>query len=151
MTRARISDIVEAMQFQSDEISAYLHRPTGKIVTVDSQAFHIAEEDGESDWLPPEAVQEAREIAAGNKDYLALPGKFEIDDYAIMKAFSSNRENSDERDQLLSAIRGAGAFRYFKDTIHRLGVADEWYAFKDKAYEEIARDWCEEHQITLED
>ena len=87
----------------------------------------------------------------GNKDYLALPGKFEIDDYAIMKAFSSNRENSDERHQLLSAIRGAGAFRYFKDTIHRLGVADEWYAFKDKAYEEIARDWCEEHQITLED
>ena len=34
---------------------------------------------------------------------------------------------------LLNAIHGRGAFRIFKDSIHRLGIADQWYKYRDNA------------------
>jgi hypothetical protein len=45
-------------------------------------------------------------------DYIALPTSFEI--------------------------HGSGASRRFKDPIRWRGIQDLWYAFRDKAYEEIA-------------
>jgi hypothetical protein len=47
----------------------------------------------------------------------------------------------------LAALRGAGAFRRFKDTMHALGVASAWYAYRDSAYAEVARAWCESNDI----
>jgi len=48
----------------------------------------------------------------------------------------------------ISAIRGAGAFRRFRDTIHRLGIQDHWYAHRRTALEKIGVDWLEEYQIS---
>jgi hypothetical protein len=50
---------------------------------------------------------------------------------------------------LLNAIHGRGAFRYFKDKIHELGIADQWYTYRDEQYREVARDWCEQHDIEI--
>ena len=49
--------------------------------------------------------------------------------------------------QLERALHGRGAFRMFKDTVHRLGLQDAWYAFRDRALREIAIDWCEANGI----
>ena len=49
------------------------------------------------------------------------------------------------------ALEGRGAFRRFKDTLHRVGLTNEWYAFKRKAYIEIAREWCVENEIEYTD
>lgn len=38
-------------------------------------------------------------------------------------------------------------FRYFKDRVHELGLADVWYRFRDGLYRQAALDWCEEHGI----
>jgi len=48
---------------------------------------------------------------------------------------------------LCVALEGAGAFRRFKDTLYRVDLTDEWYAFKHKAYIEVAKRWCEENGI----
>jgi hypothetical protein len=48
---------------------------------------------------------------------------------------------------LLRSIEGKGAFRRFKDALHRHGIEMNWYAYKDEAYKEIARDWCEENCV----
>jgi hypothetical protein len=37
------------------------------------------------------------------------------------------------QDALLRAIHGAGAFRYFKDTLRRFRMENNWYAFRDQA------------------
>jgi hypothetical protein len=55
--------------------------------------------------------------------------------------------DDDQRDELLDAIRGRGAFRRFKDAIHRFGIADEWYRFREEAFEEIAADFLEVNGI----
>jgi hypothetical protein len=48
---------------------------------------------------------------------------------------------------LRQAIRGKGAFRYFKDTVHRLNLLDAWYAYRDKTMKEFVIAWAEEHQV----
>ena len=45
------------------------------------------------------------------------------------------------------AIHGAGAFRMFKSVIRRRGMEKDWHSFRDRALEQIAREWCEENDI----
>jgi hypothetical protein len=68
----------------------------------------------------------------------------------MMQRFAGSILYAQQQDELSAALRGSGAFRRFKDTIHRLRLADEWYAFRDRSYEEVARAWCEAHNITLD-
>ena len=68
----------------------------------------------------------------------------------MMADFAESAESDDVREGLLRAIQGRGAFRYFKDRIHELGIADDWYAFRKGRYEEIAKEWCQDNGIEVE-
>ena len=59
-------------------------------------------------------------------------------------------ERYNYRDQLFDAISGRGAFRMFRSTLDRLGLREDWYAYRHSAFEDIARDWLEEHNIRFE-
>ena len=82
-------------------------------------------------------------------DFLALPGKFEIHEWAMMEHFSSSEARAARREELLDAIHGAGAFRSFRSAIGRLGIEDEWFRFRQAAFEEIATDWLKAHDISF--
>jgi hypothetical protein len=45
-----------------------------------------------------------------------LPSKFEVNEWQIMEDFSLSVKSDRIREDLLDAIQGRGAFRYFKDT-----------------------------------
>lgn len=64
-----------------------------------------------------------------------------------MQEFSDSVESETIRVELLRAIHGSGAFRYFKDTVRRHKIEAAWYAFREEALREIAADWCEEHHV----
>ena len=49
------------------------------------------------------------------------------------------------------AIKGKGAFRYFKDTARRLGLLDQWYQYRDAAVKEYVLAWAEANEVTVED
>lgn len=144
-----LSDILDAMAFQSDEVSAYLHRPTGRVIMVSDEAIHAAEE-GDDEFVEPEELADARGILAGGDDYLPLPDRFEIDEYRMMERFAAGIADPAPRQELLGSVRGRGAFGRFKDAAHRLGLIDRWYAHRDRGYEEVARAWCEEHGIAVD-
>jgi len=143
-----LNDIVDGMQWQTDSIAAYLNTKTGQVVPVSDDELIDAEFDDDS--LPltgweAEAAEVAKAVAKGN-DYIALPDRFEIDEYRIMERFASGVVGG-ARSILLEAIRGSGAFRYFRRTIHELGLVQEWYSYRDGAYKQIAEDWCRENGI----
>ncbi|MBP7961544.1 MAG: hypothetical protein KA003_06200 [Caldilineaceae bacterium] len=83
------------------------------------------------------------------KDMLELPTKFEIDEDTIMERFCLSVEPDWLADDLLGKIRGKDAFRRFKDAIHRHGIADDWYAYRQGAFEEIAVGWLAENGIAF--
>jgi hypothetical protein len=67
-----------------------------------------------------------------------LPSKFDINEWEIMRDFAHSQSDERLAERLLRAIQGKGAFRYFKDVLLDEGIRDAWFAFRDKAMEEIA-------------
>ncbi|MGH2361018.1 MAG: UPF0158 family protein [bacterium] len=149
MGNVRLADIVDGMEMQSDEMTGYLHRPTGRVITVRDEAIAAAEDD-DTDFTEEEELADARGIVEGGPDYLALPDRFEIDEYSMMERFALSTVDAGAQDQLLSALKGTRVFRRFKDEVLRLDLAEKWYAYRDQEYERVARDWCEANDIDLD-
>jgi len=145
-----LKEIVDAMDLPNEERVSYLDPTTGEIVTVTDEDRRLAErEDVDEDSLPEwerESLRIARAVLESG-DCLALPDKFEIHEWALMERFSNSQAREGRRDVLLDAMHGAGAFRMFRSTIRRLGIEDEWCAFRQSAFEDIAKDWLEAHEI----
>ena len=82
--------------------------------------------------------------------FIRLPSQREINEYGMMEEFVSNVRNDSQRAALEIALSGRGAFRRFKDTVIRFGIEKNWYAFRDKEYLRVAREWCEENDVEYE-
>ena len=146
----KIDRIIEGMESQSDESGSYLDTRTGQVVLVGDEELRAAEDGDDiedfAEWQQ-EVIETAKEILEERGDFIRLPTKFDIHEYSIMEDFCWSLEEDDVRAALLDTIRGRGAFRYFKDAIHRYDISDKWYAHRDNRYKAIAIEWCEEHGI----
>ena len=147
-TQVQLDAIVEGMEMQSDEMHSYLHRPSGRVITISDEALEAAEND-DDESVTPEEMADARLILSADDECLELPDRFEIDEYHMMERFAYGLAAA-ARDATLRALHGRGAFRYFKDTVHQLGVAKAWSGFRDSSYREVARSWCEAHGIAYD-
>jgi hypothetical protein len=146
-----LKDIVDALDVQFDESLSFLDLDTGQVETVSRELLGEAEEcaDDEEPDLPDWQIPEwemAKRIAFSDR-FKRLPTKFDVDEWEIMRDFADSVESERISEELLNAIHGAGAFRYFKDTIRRHRMEKAWYAFRAEALAQIARDWCEEHHV----
>jgi hypothetical protein len=147
-----LKNVVDAIDLPSDEWASYLNPKTGEIVTVTEEDHYlVGDEDLDEQGLPAwqsESVTKTREaLESGN--FLALPDKFEIHEWAMMERFSSDQRSAARREELLDAIHGRGAFRSFRSAIRRLDIEDDWFRFRQLAFEEIAKDWLKAYDISF--
>ena len=148
----KLSEIIGVIEIQSEDSAAYVNKKTGEIVAPTEESFTAAENEDPLEEYPEwqqENIKAAREILDHEEDYLELPTRFDINEYRIMEKFCLSVEDREASVVLYGAIKGRGAFRRFKDAIHRLDLADEWYQYRDHAIRQIAIDWCEIHKITF--
>jgi hypothetical protein len=144
-----LRDVIDEMEIMSDEATSYINRKTGELITVTDEMFSLAEDPDEAEDAPEwqkEFMPKVREVTA-SEDFIPLPSKFDIHEWSIMERFARSVSGDDVRDELESALHGRGAFGRFKDIVHRRGIADEWYRFRDAALEEIAIEFLEAHGI----
>ena len=147
--QVKLKDIIEGMDFLSDERSSFLNLTTGEVVAITDEELRAAENDAPLEDFPEwqhDAIRMAKDIVETDR-YLPLPDRFEIHEYNIMERFCLSVDDDDIRDDLCDAIRGRGAFRRFKDRVQAYGIAEAWYRYRDAALREIAMAWCEEHGI----
>ena len=167
---ATLEDLIDALQFHSESMQAFYDRQTASMVVLSDEELAAAEvEEGKEDRQPDEDSDEgeggladtpdwekkqialARAVSADESGrFVALPDQFDVDEWRAMERFSQEVEDRAASDRLLNAIHGRGAFRYFKDTIHQLGLADKWDAFRDEHYRTVVEEWCEANGIELE-
>jgi hypothetical protein len=102
------------------------------------------------DWQQ-EIIKAAKEIENETGDYIQLPTKFDIHEYSIMERFCLSLDDPKMSEIFYNLIKGGGAFGRFKNAIHRYDIADDWYKFRNEAYEEIAIDWCRENDIEFDE
>jgi|ERR1022692_651882 hypothetical protein len=152
MAAVTLKEVVDAMDVIGDDTLAYLNPKTGEIVTLSEDDRRLVEdEELDEEDLPQwqrKALPKIREVMESD-EFLELPSKFEIHDWEIMERFAQGRTSAKQREELLDAVHGAGAFRHFKSAVRRLRIEDEWFRFRESALEEIAKDWLEEHGIPV--
>ena len=146
-----LTEIIMGMEGKMDESTSYLDRNAGEVVVFTDQEIRAAEDDEALEDYPEwerEVIQKAREFVYGTGgEFIALPTQFDIHEYQIMEKFCYSVEDEDISDSLCRAIRGSGAFRRFKDGIHRFGIQDDWYRYRAEAFKKIAIEWCEDNDV----
>ena len=147
-----LGDVIEQMDLTTDEATAYINRKTGELITLTHEEAALTEDPDEAAEAPQwqkDFLPKAREVLA-SEDYIPLPSKFEIHEWSIMERFAQSHTDTAVNDELEASLHGRGAFRRFKDSVHRLGIADDWYRFRDAALEEIAIEFLEAHGIAYQ-
>lgn len=152
--KIKLSKLIEEFDMQSDMSSSYLDKETGEI-------FFITEDDRDAledeDMEPPEWQKEHLEKIKPilenihEERYVDLPSQFDFHEYRVMERFITSLTNEKQQDALWNAIRGRGAFRYFKDRVAEFGITDRWYKYREAAIKEFISDWCEVEGIDYED
>ena len=145
-TTVLLGDIVDVLEMQFDDSLSFLDLDTGRVETVSREAEESEEEEPDVPDGQDEGWEIAKRIASSDR-FQRLPIKFDIHEWAIMQDFAHSVASERIREDLLNAIHGSGAFRYFKDTLRRHRLEQDWYRFRSEALKQIAIDWCEEHEI----
>jgi hypothetical protein len=152
MSPVKLSEVAGNIDAQSDEMAFYIHRSTGEILLVENDVL-AAIHKGRTPYAmigSEEMIEDARRVAA-SKDFIALPHQRDFDGYGVMAALCRTVEDDRLRAHLETAISGKGAFRRFKDTVHRYSIEQRWYAFHNEALGGFAREFLDENGIAYEE
>jgi len=144
-----LRDVVDELETSDDALRSYINPKTGELASVTEDPRYSAESEEPSDGWHDWEVQEweTTRRVLNTPEFIALPSKFEIHEWSIMKRFAQSLENEDHCDTLLDAIHGRGAFGRFERATQRLGVRERWYKFRSNALAEIAIEFLEENGI----
>ncbi|WP_257350928.1 UPF0158 family protein [Pseudalkalibacillus decolorationis] len=148
----KMMDIVNDLDMQFDGYSSFLNSKTGEVISVSDDDLRAAEEIDSIDKLPEwkqKDFKTAIDVVENYEDYIALPNQYEINEYDMVEEFCLNIQDEDTRVKLLRTIRGKGAFRRFKDNISSFGIEDEWYAYRNECYKQLAKEWCIDNKISF--
>src|SRR5580698_2121707 len=96
-----IDELIDALEEESESQFGFLDRETGEIHVVSEDALSLSEPESESeadsiplpDWQKEE-VELARRIQSSDR-YLALPGRWEVNEWNIMSEFCDQIERDD--------------------------------------------------------
>ena len=154
---AKLSDLLDALEFDSPDYTTRYDREGGRLVMVEESVLR-AVEDGDEEELAAvpewqkEQVEVARAMVADSGErFIDPPDKVEFHEYRQMERFIGSLDDATAVEQLWRAIKGKGAFRYFKDTLHRLGLQDQWYRYREEAMKEFLIDWAKDNQVPYTD
>ncbi len=129
-----IKVIVDAIEETMDGWEQFYNTVTGEVESVP---------DYDNDYADISEFEETAEKIEESDDYVRLPSQYELHEYNIMERFAEEKDSS----VLMRALREHRPYRTFKDRAIDLGLDQEYYAFRTKAYGEIAREWCRENKI----
>lgn len=146
--RVNLADLLMILESQNDDACGYLDRDTGKVHLITSEMENGIDQADESilEWMRDD-IAAARSIAQGHGDFVPMPSRHEIGDIDLMHRFAQEYDRGIYRNALRGVIGGRGTSRRFREAIRRLALVDAWEAFRVRAYERIAVDWCDANGI----
>src|SRR5690554_6126070 len=153
MKKIKISEIIERLDYLGDDTSIFINCDTLKIYEIEDHYFRRIEEYVDVKDLPEweqETLKLAIEIDDDSDKYISFPSKYDINEYRIMRDFCYTLSDN-LADLFLEAISGKGAFRQFKNLINYYHLYEKWDDFKIQRLYIIAKEFCEDNNISYED
>ena len=132
--------VVEAIERTADEWRQFLDIEKMEIVSIPDPSFGAEVRDDD--------IKKLEEIEEGwNEKFFELPTKHEIHDYRIVEEYVQTLPTGHIKDRLQQAIHGKGAFSRFKNILRESCNEQDWYNYRNKAYERLAIEWCKKHGL----
>jgi hypothetical protein len=103
------------------------------------------------DWQKEEADIARAIVEDSGERFVDAPDKFDFHEYGQMERFIGTVEDDAAENELFRAIKGKGAFRYFKDTASRLGLLERWYQYREEALKKFVIVWAEMNKVPCQD
>lgn len=133
--KVKLEDVIEAMEMTDKYSEYFLDKQTGEIEWVSDMAMSMVEREKICNRLDEHG-------------FYRLPSSLDIREYDLMNEFIHGLPES-VQGQVLSTIRGKGAFRRFKEMLTEMGILQEWYKFRENAFKQLAAKWCRENDIVF--
>lgn len=113
---AKLSELMDSMEVQSEEWIYRYDRTTGQVAMVERSTCDAidAGDDGDLDETDEEVALARAMVEDSGERFIDLPDKFDFHEYRQLERFIGAVEDSRVADELWRAIKGKGAFRYFK-------------------------------------
>lgn len=127
MMHIDLSDLMDVMESGPNEMEFIYNCTTQKIVVIST------------------LVEGIPEIGLDD-EFIRLPDRREIDEYGMMSAFVAQLPPQ-LREKFELTLQGSGVFHKFKNAAAANGRLEQWYAYRDRCYHEVALRWCHDHQI----
>ncbi|GDY20190.1 hypothetical protein LBMAG56_15350 [Verrucomicrobiota bacterium] len=157
MKPTKLSELIDALDFDSSEHTHWVDRQNGCVVMLDNTVRRAVEEEDEAvlsrlaDWQKPEVAIARAIVDQRGGRFVVAPAMFDFHEYGHMAQFIRTVADVDAAEQLRRAIKGKGAFRHFKNTAARLGVLHDWFRFRDDAMKRFVVAWADAKGVPYED
>ena len=140
MRTIKMSALTDAMEIDSDIAIGYYDLDEEKNV-------YLAES-----LLPDsERERELAELIEQEPDrFVRLPQHNDIPEYEMMEDFVAGLDDKKIQSELHQALQGQQVFGRFKYAVRHADLGEQWYNFRERAYEEFALQWCEKNGIHCE-
>ncbi|MGG7177668.1 hypothetical protein ACQPU1_08755 [Clostridium paraputrificum] len=148
-----IQDIIETMELDTEDITSYYHKPSESMVVITTEDLKMAEDEVNIDILEEwkvESVKQAKDFINNKQDYLEFPKENDYNEEGIMLNYVEFIKN----DMLIytklkKIIQDDLNIRKFKDELYKLNLIDQWYEYRESKYIDVAKKWCEKHNIRM--
>lgn len=138
--------LIEKLERGCEAQRAYLNRTSGEFAVLDASQLDRRQPDQDPDGSNSNAAQ-----ILGSREWLPLPGPYEIDDFDIMVQFCYSVEDRAVRAELLHRVEGPGAFARFSNALSHHNLDQDWLAFKQSQYKRFAIEWLEWNSIPYQE
>jgi len=128
-----LSKLVSALQFAAPGVGVRVDTMTGEIV----------------EGVEPKAATAPHASSEPATRYRTIGVEFDELEWA--KRFCETVRDSSDRRRIETALSGSRPMESFENAIFRLGVAHEWFPFRERQVGEAAKAWLEAQRIPFLD
>lgn len=131
-----IRDIAEALEMSG--FRYFIHKETYELDMLPDYGLEGSVDD--------ELFEEFREkLEANFIDYIEIEKLSSRDAFAIMEEFTVKVENKRKQELLYNALQRPKPFRQFRYALEDHDLLEDWYAYKDAYYIQLATTWFQEN------
>lgn len=130
-----LARIVAEIDMLGNEGTLYVNRETGEVFA----RTEFMEDAG----FDEETLESLEEDVA----WVRVLSSHEINDFETMRRYTNRVAGPAASKELSEAMRGRGAYRRFRDVIHRRGLQKEWDEYREKRLADSVRFALQQHGI----
>lgn len=140
-----LNDLVDEINLLREDATCYINRHTGEIHTVGAEEAALLDLIDDPDVVADDEREDLEKVfeVTNSHDFLALPGREELDRAMTVESFCDYLDDSKQCKALKEALDDKPLERALADT----DLTQQWFSFKDETMTRITREWLDEHGI----